>query len=147
MTDGEGCRVNDAPVRGNEVLLANQALREWSAGLRHWSRCSRDESSSHRQRAQALRKREAPLARTAGAPLRELEPCVEVEPELPTLADVDIDELRTILTTCHGFGVDEAASAVVLGLLAAGYPSRCQSVVTADAFDVIETAVRNRFRH
>ena len=126
--------MSGAQTTADEVLMASRSLREWSVGLRHWSRSARQASCLRRQRAQEVNIGGLPQ-RQAGA--------VAVQ-ALPPLGMVRGSELVSFLVRGHGFGHVEAEAAVAVGMLVAGYPGDYGLVSAADAFDVVEHAVRHR---
>ena len=134
--------MSEAHVVGNEVLAANRALREWAAALRYWSRAARHSSVMQREHAGALKGsgRAGYLVEEPGA--SGYDECVE--DGLILLDDVLRSELFTLLVEHHAFSTSEAERALALGLLIAGYPSDFPEILAADAFDIVESALRHR---
>lgn len=66
--------------------------------------------------------------------------------EEPSLGDVSVTELFTVLVDQHDFQVRPAVTAIALGLAEAGYPPDHDRVSAADAFAIIEYALRETER-
>jgi hypothetical protein len=125
-----------APSR-TEVQQTNKALREWATGLRVWSRHVRDISAAERERAR--RSGAHPMASRALSAARR-DPSVLV---LPPLGTVSAAELAAVLRASHGLGEEESRRALARGMLLTGYPLEADRVASADAFEVIEHALRS----
>ncbi|MFO6453614.1 hypothetical protein [Aeromicrobium sp. LTX1] len=65
---------------------------------------------------------------------------------LPSLALVDVDELVEIVADRGDLSHESAARAVRRGVLCAGYTPESRHITTADAFDVVEEALRFHVR-
>lgn len=63
---------------------------------------------------------------------------------LPSLGELEVPTLLDILVGHHGFGVEHAVSAVTMGMFVAGYPLHHDRVTAADAFEIVEAALRER---
>jgi hypothetical protein len=126
--------MGDTRARRDEILETSVELREWAVGLREWSRGVREASVAHRRRSD--------LARWTGPHLA-LDLLAE-RPGLPCMGPVWMSELGAALTTVHGLGAADAARALRRGLLVAGYPLDVDFVAAADAFEIIEHALRHR---
>jgi hypothetical protein len=125
----------NAAARGEEVLRANRAARDWAAGLRRWSTSARESSTVQRARAVAARSAVRQLGSNGGGPR---------PPGLPGLGSVRASDLVDWLVQSHDLTTIEAERAIRVGMLAAGYPADYAEVSAVDAFDVLETAARHR---
>ena len=123
-------------VSGEEILLANMALREWSTGLRNWSKSARLAASAQRQRAHGLKLGPSTSRRGETSPADRSE--AVASGALPSLGSVSTSELLTLLVRRHSFTPLGARQAITVGMLMAGYPSDCVDIAAADAFDVVE---------
>lgn len=65
---------------------------------------------------------------------------------LPTLGLVDVDELAEIVAGRSDTSLESARRAVRRGVLCAGYTPESRHITTADAFDVVEEALRFHVR-
>ena len=121
-----------------EILRSNQAVRQWAAGLRDRGTRARAESRHRRARAGAAVGPPPLTRRPQPAPdLPGFDPA-----GLPSLGEVRVEELVAILVDDHGFAVARAERALAHGMMICGYPRGHDSVVAADAFEVVERAVR-----
>ena len=126
------------------VLESNRALRLWAAGLRSWSTAARAASSAERHRAEDIRA-QLPAGRRQVPDLRRASPERQgrtAGPVLPSLGDVHVDELLSVLVRRHGFGAVGAVRALQISLLMAGYPPDSDDVLAADTWEILDTALR-----
>jgi hypothetical protein len=63
---------------------------------------------------------------------------------LPSLGAIGVEELQRVLVERHGFARIAASRAVVDGLWSCGYPRDYEEVVAADAFEIVDRALRDR---
>jgi hypothetical protein len=122
-------------ARGEEVLRANRAVREWAAGLRRWSASTRESSTAQRQRAVAAKSSVTQLGGDRGVP--------RPPTGLPGLGSVRASDLLDWLVQSYDLTASEAERALRVAMLAAGYPADYDEVSAVDAFDVLETAARH----
>ncbi|MFS0885408.1 hypothetical protein [Aeromicrobium sp. 179-A 4D2 NHS] len=125
-----------------EILQANRALRDWAEGLRTWSKNARDNAATQRHRAEALVR--SKVGATA-SPFAEPLPYIDVHTGrdgLPCLDLIGVTELVDIVMERAGLSRPAAARAVHRGVLCAGYRNDSDRVTAADAFDIVEDAVR-----
>ena len=122
-----------------EILRTNHALRQWAGSLR--VRGERARAACRGRRLSA-----APWERPAGdaTPVgrAEADESTNPEPRLPSMGTVPVTELFAILVDQHGMAVVDAVRALIEAMVVAGYPSDHPWVSAADAFDIIDRAVR-----
>ena len=64
--------------------------------------------------------------------------------DLPSLGDVRVTELFTVLVDQHGLTVNDAVRSLAVGLIQAGYPIDHEQVSASDALEILDWALRDR---
>lgn len=112
--------------------------------VRYWSRAAREAVARRR-----VRGRPPALPRPEDSSFDEtwllLSACAP-DDGLPTLDLVAVEELTEIVAARSDGSLESARRAVRRGVLCAGYTPESRHITTADAFDVVEEALRFRVR-
>ena len=112
--------------------------------MRYWSRAAREAVA--RRRARAHPPAEPGLDASVSGEMALLMAACAPGDGLPTLDLVEVDELVDIVADRSDSSVESARRAVRRGVLCAGYTPESRHITTADAFDVVEEALRFHVR-
>lgn len=129
-------------VRG-AVRQFRRALRERAGGLGSLIRRARNGSDGGRITEIAPReRRDLRSPHAAPSPDIDVQTCGYM---VPCLGLIGVDELVEIVASRGSLEAEDATRAVQRGVLCAGYRTDCDDVTAADAFDIVEEALRFRF--